>query len=133
MDPSAIIAAALSGGATATASELASAAVRDAYSRFRAVLIARLGDRRPAERLLEDIEREPEKSDILVLQIIRDDPDVINEVYQLAVRLLDALQESDASPVKYRVEVTRAAGVQIGSHNTQVNTFSVGEARVGGD
>ncbi|WP_410617121.1 RIP homotypic interaction motif-containing protein [Amycolatopsis sp. lyj-109] len=126
MDPSAIIAAALAGGAAAEAADTATAAVVDAYRSLRSALQKRLPNE--YRQLFDEIEADPDKADILIHQVLRAERvQVDDELYRRARDLLGNLSDSDAGPGKYNVVVHDSKGVQIGDHNMQMNTFSIGE------
>jgi hypothetical protein len=130
MDPSAIIVAALTSGVAAVARGTATAAVLDAYRGLRSALITRLPDKEATSVLFDEVEREPERADILVHQILRHERARIDdELYQRARDLLEILPDSGAGQSSYRVDITQARGVQVGDHNMQTNTFFGGEVQ----
>lgn len=128
MDPSAIIAAALTSGVAAVSAGTASGAVLGAYHRLRSALVARLPGEEAVSTLFDEVENHPEKADILVHQVLRAERARIDdELYQRARELLDTLSDSGDGRSKYRVDISRSQGIQVGDHNLQTNTFSVGE------
>jgi hypothetical protein len=131
VDPYSIIVAALVAGANASVKSIASSRARDLYTRLQRTLIRRLGDEQLGTALFAELERRPESADMLFLQQFRTRPDIIDEeVLDCSRALIETLQEPGADPSKYTVEARNSRGVQIGDHNTQVNTFSIGDSGV---
>jgi hypothetical protein len=128
MDPSAIIAAALTGGVAVVSAGTASDEVLGAYHRLRSALVARLPGEKVVSTLFDEVENHPEQADILVHQVLRAERARIDdELYQRARELLDTLSNSGAGRSNYRVDISRSQGIQVGDHNIQTNTFSFGE------
>ena len=128
MDPSAIIATALNSGVSAISTGAASATVVKAYDRLRTELSARLANKAAVATLFDEVEDHPDRADILIHRLLRDERARLDdELLQRAMDLLNALSDTDARRSKYRVDVRSSQGVQIGNHNVQTNTFSVGE------
>jgi hypothetical protein len=131
MDPSAIVAAALTGGVAAASAGTASAAVLGAYRELRAALVARLPGEEAVSALFDEVENHPEKANILVHQVLRSERVRIDdELYQRAKELLDILSNSGAGQGKYKIAIGGAQGIQVGDYNIQMNTFSFGEGEI---
>ncbi|MEH1129562.1 hypothetical protein [Micromonospora sp. CPCC 206061] len=118
-----IIAALVAGVATGT-TDVAKAALTDAYDTLKRQLRTRLAGRPRAQAALDARETEPAHwqvalGDELTASGAADDADVL-----AAARLLLELADPDGVRAgKYTVYASGAKGVQVGDHNTQTNTF----------
>jgi hypothetical protein len=121
MDPITLIVTALAAGATQTLQDTASAMVKDAYARLKALLRKRLGGDPGAEMVLARHEQAPETWDApLRAELARTGADGDGELIAAAKALLDLASQAG----KYTVDVRGAQGVQIGDHNRQDNVFN---------
>ncbi len=122
MDPVAVVVTALAAGASAGGSRAASADVRVAYKRLRAAVIASIGDEQLGADVFKDIERHPERTDVVLLKILHGRRHLLETgILDFAERLIDLLDRSGR--VGYAIGVRGVSGVQVGDHNTQLNTF----------
>lgn len=124
MDPVTLIVTALAAGAASAVQDGASAAVKDAYSRLRALVRKRLAGRPDGELVLARHETAPQAwQGPLAAELAGsgagDDPGLA----AAAQALMELLDAAGSSAGKYAVMVHGSQGVQIGDHNTQTNTF----------
>jgi hypothetical protein len=132
MDPVTLIVTALAAGAASALQDGASAAVKEAYGRLRDAVRARLVGRPDGELVLARHEaspatwRAPLTSELTEARA-EDDEGLTAAAWAL-MELLDA---AGSRAGKYQVAVSGSQGVQVGDHNTQVNTFGPGPARPG--
>lgn len=121
-----LIIAALAAGATAGASDSASAMVRDAYEGLRDVLRRRLaGCAEGAVQALDATVADPAVwqarigDDLTAHGVDRDE-----EILAAAEHLLDQLDPDRSRFGKYRVDLREAKGVVVGDQAVQINHFS---------
>jgi len=121
MDPITLIVTALAAGATQALQDTASAMVKDAYARLKALLRKRLGGDPGAEMVLARHEQAPETWEApLRAELARTGADGDGELIAAAKALLELMSQAG----KYTVDVRGAQGVQIGDHNRQDNVFN---------
>jgi hypothetical protein len=119
-----VIVAALAAGAGAGTSDVAKAAVTDAYTGLRGALRRRLTGRPQAEQALDAEETDPNVWQAhLGADLAEVGADHDEQVLAAARRLLDLVDPSGSTGGKYQIDVREAKGVQVGDHNTQHNTF----------
>jgi len=124
LDPVALIVTALAAGAASALQDDAKGAVKTALARLRGLVRKRFKDPANGEYVLEKHASAPEIWQPALRQELAEsgagsDPDLIAAAQDL-MKLLDA-QGTRAG--KYAVTVPDSPGVQVGDHNTQVNTF----------
>jgi RIP homotypic interaction motif len=127
MDPITVIVTALATGAASAVQDGASAAVKDAYGRLRALVRKRFAGRGDGELVLARHEGAPQTWEApLVAELsaagAADDANLV----AAAQTLLSLVDEAGSRSGKYVVMLHGAHGVQIGDHNTQTNTFGPG-------
>jgi hypothetical protein len=125
MDPVTLIVAALAAGAAQGVSETASGAVRDAYDGLKAKVRGWFGGQPSKELVLVEHEKSPDTWQAPLQAALTEtgaagDPAVVEAAQQL-MALLDAAGTQSG---KYLVDLRGAQGVQVGDHNTQMNTFT---------
>ena len=119
MDPVTLILTALAAGAASGTTEVATAAVRDAYDGLKRLVKARLAGRVPAEVALAEYEADPQTWQApltreLELAGADDDADLVER----ARRLLELVEQARPG-----IDLRGAQGVQVGDHNQQINRF----------
>ena len=125
MDPVTIVAAALQAGAAAGVKSAANQTVRDAYDRLKSLIRRRFDGDAYSEEVLNSLQDNPTVNDIALLRMLSQaeiewsDPEV-----EISRQLLSQVDEQGTRVGKYSITVQGAAGIQIGDHNTQTNTFS---------
>ena len=123
MDPITLIVTALTAGAAQGITDTASAMVKDAYARLKALVKKRLADEPSAELMLAKHERSPETWQApLMAELAEAGADRDRDLIAAAKALLDLVGEAGGG--KYSVDVRGARGVQVGDHNRQDNVFS---------
>jgi hypothetical protein len=125
MDPVALIVTALAAGAASALQDDAKGAVKTALARLRGLVRKRFKDPANGEYVLEKHASAPEIWHLALQQELAEsgagsDPDLIGAAQDL-MRLLDA---RGTQAGKYAVTVRDSQGVQVGDHNSQVNTFA---------
>jgi hypothetical protein len=124
MDPITLIVTALVAGAAQGITDDASAMVKDAFVRLKALVKKRLGGGPDAEVVLAKHERAPEIWQApLMAELAEAGADRDRNLIAAAKALLDLIGEAGGGP-KYSVDVRGAQGVQVGDHNRQDNVFS---------
>jgi hypothetical protein len=127
MDPVTLIVTALTAGAASALQDGASAAVKDAYQRLKALVAKRFSGRAAGEVALAQHESAPQVWQApleaeLTASGAANDADLIAAAEAL-MRLVDA---AGSKASKYVVNIHGSKGVQVGDHNTQTNTFGPG-------
>ena len=124
MDPITLIVTALATGAATGVTESASAAVKDAYARLRALVRKRLADRPDAELVLARHETSPETWQApLVAMLAEVGAEHDTDLVGAAQAFMGLADNSGARAGKYAVDTRGAYGVQVGDHNRQDNVF----------
>lgn len=133
MEPVTLIVTALAAGAAAGGQNAASEAVKDAYTGFKQLLLRRFGDRRVAQAALTEVEDQAgtegldnvgiDEQEDLGREVQRINPEADAELTGLATRLLTLLGESKPGLGAPSIDLSRAKGVQVGSNNSQTNSF----------
>lgn len=121
MDPVALVVASLAGGVGAGLKDSASAAVKDAYGALKSALADRFRGKPGAQIALTEHETTPEAWTAPLTQYVTE-VGVDEELLRLAQRLQEAVQES-GGPMVVQVNAETVQGQQIGTGNTQNNTF----------
>ncbi len=130
MDPVTLIVTALGAGAALGLKDMASAAVKDAYTSLKALVARRLAGRRDGELVLVRHEEAPEAWEgPLVAELTAagaaDDAGLV----AAAQALMSLVDEVGSRAGKYDVRVQHSQGVQVGDHNTQHNIFGAPSGR----
>ena len=128
----AALAAGSASGVLDALSDEAKDTVKAAIARLYSLLRKRLADDAAAERALEEYMRQPEPHQEPLEQKLADsgaaeDPDLP----VMAQRVLELVDAGGAAKGRYNVSIRATHGVQIGSYNTQVNTFNSPPSREG--
>ena len=126
MDPITLIVAALAAGAASALQDGASAAVKDAYARLKALVTKRFANRPKGELVLAGHQAAPQTWEAPLAAELsaagaKGDADLVAAA-QALMRLVD---EAGSRSGKYLVAVRDSHGVQVGDHNTQTNTFGL--------
>jgi hypothetical protein len=127
VDPVTLIVTALAAGAASALQDGASAAVKDAYARLRAMVQKRFAGRPKGELVLAEHEAAPQTwqaplSAELSAAGAKSDADLVASA-QALMRLVD---EAGSRAGKYVVTVRDSQGVQVGDHGRQTNIFGPG-------
>jgi hypothetical protein len=124
MDPITLIVTALVTGVAHELTDDASAMVKDAYARLKALVKKRLHSRPGAEVVLAKHEEAPETWQApLMAELAAAGADHDRDLLAAAKALLDLVGEPGGTG-KYTVDAQGAQGVQVGDHNRQDNVFS---------
>lgn len=119
-----VIIAALLAGATAGSTDVAKAAVTDAYSGLKNLLRGRLAGRPQAQEALDAQEIKPGRwQAVLSADLTDSGADSDEQILAAARRLLELVDPHGMRAGKYQVDARHAKGVQVGEHNIQTNTF----------
>jgi hypothetical protein len=124
MDPVTLIVTALAAGAASALQDGASAAVKDAYARLKALVTKRFANRPKGELVLAEHEAAPptwEKP--LAAELSASDAGGDADLVAAAQALMNLVDETGSRAGKYLVTVHSSQGVQVGDHNTQTNIF----------
>jgi RIP homotypic interaction motif len=124
MDPVTLIVTALAAGAASALQDGASAAVKDAYVRLKALVERRFANRPKGELVLAEHEAAPQTSEApLAAELSAADAERDVALVAAAQALMRLVDEAGSRSGKYLVTVRDSQGVQVGDHNTQTNTF----------
>ncbi len=124
MDPVTLIVTALAAGAASALQDGASAAVKDAYARLRALVERRFTNRPEGELVLAKHEAAPQTWEApLAAELSAAGPERDVALVAAAQALMRLVDEAGSRSGKYLVAVRDSQGVQVGDHNTQTNTF----------
>lgn len=115
----------VSAGALAALTDQAKDAVKAAYARLRGLVGQRLAGNPGAELALAEHEANPEAwAPALTAKLteakVGDDP----EILAAARALLDLVAQAGGAGSTYNVKISGGRGIQVGSGNTQTNTFT---------
>jgi hypothetical protein len=125
MDPITLIVTALAAGAASAITDAASSAVKDAYTRLRALVRKRLAGRPEAELVLTKHENAPETWQApLAAELGEVGADHDTDLVAAAQALMSLVDKAGARAGKYTVDVRGAYGVQVGDRNKQDNVFT---------
>ncbi len=121
MDPMSLLLAALTAGATATAQDTASQAIRDGYAGLKALILKRFAGKQTAETALTEYEKD-EKTWKKPLQkaLTEVGADRDEAVLQQAQLVLKQVNPEQGSQGKYNINIGEAKGNAFGD-NPQVN------------
>ena len=124
MDPVTLIVTALAAGAASALQDGTAQAVKDAYTRLRALVNKRFRDRPKAELVLAEHEAAPETWEApLAAELDAAGAATDADLVAAAQALMGLVDEAGSGSGKYTVMVRDSQGVQVGDHNTQTNTF----------
>jgi hypothetical protein len=124
MDPVTLIVTALAAGTSAALQDGASAAVKEAYARLKALVKRRFAARPKGELVLAEHEAAPQTWEApLVAELSAAGADGDADLVAAAQALMKLIDGAGSRSGKYVVAVQDSQGVQIGDHNTQTNTF----------
>src|SRR3984893_5116252 len=127
MDPVTLIVTALAAGAASALQDGASAAVKDAYTRVRALVRRRFAGRPKGELVLAEHEAAPQTWQApLAAELAAAGADGDADLVAAAQALMSLVDGAGARSGKYRVTVRDSQGVQVGDHNRQDNKFGAG-------
>lgn len=119
MDPVTLIISALLSGVTASASDVAKAAVKDTYDLFISHLRKRIGSKEDALDALDKVEKKPEseaRQEVLREELHDLNIDKDEELIQLAQTILQKLDKQGFQEGKYKVNISGGQGFVIGDH-----------------
>jgi hypothetical protein len=124
MDPVTLIVTALAAGAASALQDGASAAVKDAYARLKALVTRRFVDRPKGQLVLAEHETAPQTWEAPLAAELsaagaEGDPDLV----AAAQALMSLVDGAGSRTGKYVVAIRDSQGVQVGDHDTQTNTF----------
>lgn len=124
MDPITLIVTALAAGAASALQDGASAVVKDAYARLKALVGKRFACRPRGELVLAEHEAAPQTWQVpLAAELSAVGADSDNDLVAAAQALMNLVDEDGSRSGKYFVTVRDSQGVQVGDHNIQTNTF----------
>jgi len=127
LDPTTLIVSAVTAGVAELAKASVSLAVKDAYSKLKALLQKRFGGKPEAELALVQVEKKPEvweapfKDAVVETGAAKDDA-----IVQAAQSLLKLVQPQQANVGKYNVQIGEGQGTVVGD-NAQVKMTFDGE------
>ena len=124
MDPVTLIVTALAAGAASALQDGAAVAVKDAYARLRALVTKRFAGHPKGELVLAEHETAPQTWQApLAAELAATGADSDAGLVAAAQALMSLVVEAGSRSGKYVVAVRDSQGVQVGDHNTQINTF----------
>jgi len=124
VDPVTLIVAALAAGASSALQDGASAAVKDAYARLKALVRKRFAARPKGELVLAEHEAAPQTWEApLAAELSAAGADGDADLVAAAQALMSLVDEAGSRSGKYVVAVRDSQGVVVGDHATQTNTF----------
>ena len=124
MDPVTLIVTALAAGAASALQDGASAAVRDAYARLKALVAKRFAVRPKGELMLAEHEAAPQTWEKpLAAELSAAGAEGDADLVAAAQALMALVDTAGSRSGKYVVNVSGSQGVQVGDHNIQHNTF----------
>lgn len=124
VEPVSLILGALVAGAVRAAGDVASTAVKDAYSGLRDALKRRLAGNPAAQTAMEEFAADPNNwRPALETYLRQADVAADQALIEAAERVMAAVDPDGAAGGKYRVAVGSAQGVQVGDGNSQTNYF----------
>jgi alkyl hydroperoxide reductase subunit AhpF len=127
MDPITLIVTALAAGAASALQDGASAAVKDAYGRLKALVKKRFAGRSMAELVLAEHQAAPQTwGKPLAAELSAAAADGDADLVAAAQALMGLVDEAGSQAGKYVVTVRDSQGVQVGDHGTQTNIFRSG-------
>jgi hypothetical protein len=129
MDPVTLIVTALAAGAASALQDGASAAVKDAYARVKALVMRRFANRPKGELVLAEHESAPQVWEApLAAELSAAGAGGDADLVAAAQALMSLVDAAGSRSGKYVVAVSGSQGVQVGDRNTQTNTFGPGPA-----
>jgi hypothetical protein len=124
MDPVTLIVTALAAGAASALQDDAKGTVKAALARLRALAKKRLAGRPGGEVVLAQHELTPAVYERpLEHELVEAGAGADTELIGAAQELMKLLDEHGTAAGKYAVNIQNSAGVQVGDHNTQHNSF----------
>jgi len=124
MDPVTLIVTALAAGAASALQDEASAAVKDAYARLKALVKKRFANRPKGELVRAEHEAVPQTWEApLAAELSAAGAEGDADLVAAAQTLMGLVDEAGSRSGKYLVAVRDSQGVQVGDHGTQINTF----------
>ena len=127
MDPVMLIVTALAAGAASALQDGASAAVKDAYARLKALVTRRFAGRAKAELVLAEHQAAPQTwEEPLAAELSAAGAESDADLVAAAQALMSLVDEAGSRAGKYVLTVRDSQGVQVGDHNTQTNIFRPG-------
>jgi hypothetical protein len=125
MDPVTLIVTALAAGAASALQDGASAAVKDAYARLKAMVTKLFANRPKGELVLTEHHAAPQTWEVpLAAELSAAGAEGDADLVAAAQALMSLVDEAGSRSGKYVVAVRDSRGVQVGDYNTQHNTFS---------
>jgi len=124
MDPISVVLAALSAGATAAAQDMASQAVKDAYTGLKALVKKHFEKRPQAEMALAEYEKDPDTWEKpLQKSLVETGADQDEALVRQAQQVLKLVNPQQASQGKYNVQIGEGKGIVIGDHAQVTQNF----------
>jgi RIP homotypic interaction motif len=124
MESVSLVTTALAAGASQALKDEARASVKTAYAGLKALVTRRLGDSPRAEMILDEHEQAPQTwAAPLEVELAKAGADSDPDVVAAAQELMALLDTQGWRSGKYVIDVSGSQGIQVGDHNTQVNTF----------
>ena len=118
MDPLSLILAAITAGASASAKDTASAAIKDTYQGFKALIQRKFGGKPNAQAALVEYEEDPETYEKpLKKALLETHVDTEQDVIEAAQHVMTLIQPQQAAMGKYNIQNTGTVQGQIvGDH-----------------
>ena len=126
MDAVTLVVTALAAGAASALQDGASASVKDAYARVKALAKKGLADHPAGELVLDQHEATPQVWGApLTAELTAAEAATDTELVAAARALMELVDGAGSLGGKYAVTISNSQGVQVGDHNTQTNTFGL--------
>ena len=127
MDPVTLIVTALAAGAASALQDGTSTAMKDGYTRLKALVSKRFAGRAKAELVLAEHQAAPQTWEKpLAVELSAAGADSDADLVAAAQTLMSLVDEAGSRAGKYVVTVRDSQGVQIGDYGTQTNIFGPG-------
>jgi len=124
LDPTTLVASAVTAGVAELAKAGVSLAVKDAYGKLKTLLQKRFGGKPEAEMALQQVERKPDVwKEPLKDAIVESGADRDEAIVQAAQSLLKLIQPQQASAGKYNVQIGESQGTVVGDNAQVTMTF----------
>ena len=122
MDPLSLILAAITAGATASAKDTASAAIKDTYQGLKTLIQRKFEGKPNAQAALVEYEEDPETYEKpLKKALLETHVDTEHDVVEAAQRVLTLIQPQQAAMGKYNIQNTGSVQGQVVGDHASVN------------